>query len=572
MEKIESLFKLNEIIPLINRLLEELSGNNVWITRKQIVEALLKDKFGYQIVLKAKSNSKNGWSNERWAGNMVDWYSALYKQGKIDNTFYERKEIDSQAAYRKSGVDDFKERYFKITDENVIPAINVDIISKEVSELIQNLNDEKGRIIGIFGQWGRGKTFMMSRIWEQLKSTNKYEKIYFHAWKYQDSPAIWAYLYETFATNYFNSKSQNFKLIRLNVERKGIMPLLRILFSFLSIIIWYFIIETKTKINILHIIFDFIGSPTNIFSILTISSLIGIIRLYRLKPKIYRVLKMYNDKVSYKFLMGQQAEIQEELLYLVKAWIPQKQSKKKLLIFIDDIDRCIDDKILSVIDSIRVMLEEDEIYQRIIAIIAIDERILKNAIELKYKNLKPEIDFNKLTEEYLDKIFISGIKLNSLYNEEKGEIFDIYTRLNGSVLITNNEFSSQVNKEIVPNEVSGYSKTDESVLNIKKNDKLNPHHYELSPLEYTILRKEIINFPDITPRQIRILHYRYLLYRNLLFKLNIKIYNIELVIKVICELSKHKSKDLIIKNPEFKKSQPELIESLARVAELTIPY
>lgn len=56
-------------------------------------------------------------------------------------------------------------------------------------------------MLGIFGPWGRGKTYFFNRLKMNLINKQKHELEYtiveFNAWKYQDTPALWAYLYET---------------------------------------------------------------------------------------------------------------------------------------------------------------------------------------------------------------------------------------------------------------------------------------------------------------------------------------------------------------------------------------
>ena len=57
--------------------------------------------------------------------------------------------------------------------------------------------DEEGFCFALYGHWGRGKTFLMKLIEKRLKN-NKYETIFFSAWKYPTKPEIWIHMYETF--------------------------------------------------------------------------------------------------------------------------------------------------------------------------------------------------------------------------------------------------------------------------------------------------------------------------------------------------------------------------------------
>lgn len=81
-------------------------------------------------------------------------------------------------------------------DNSLEGVIGVNDIAEELANLINIMPNESGRMIGIFGEWGRGKTFLMKYIWDNLEKKNSFYKVDFQAWKYQETPAVWAYLYE----------------------------------------------------------------------------------------------------------------------------------------------------------------------------------------------------------------------------------------------------------------------------------------------------------------------------------------------------------------------------------------
>lgn len=91
---------------------------------------------------------------------------------------------------------------------------------------------------------------------------------------------------------------------------------------------------------------------------------------------------------------------------------------------------------MQVIDSMRVMLEDEIICRRVVALTAVDERILTRAVRFKYQSLinrnemksADELTIDKLTREYLDKLFLLGIKLNPLRDSEKNEILAIIAK------------------------------------------------------------------------------------------------------------------------------------------------
>ncbi|MBI3235034.1 MAG: hypothetical protein HYZ42_13535, partial [Bacteroidetes bacterium] len=312
---------------------------------------------------------------------------------------------------------------FSLRDTNNIkPVMGVLNLADDLTEIIDSLptEKEKGQMIGIFGKWGRGKTFLFKEVWKKLnqKTTTEYIKIEFHAWKYQETPASWAYLYENFIDVYLtnNRIKKRWKTLILNISRLGYWPIISNSLLVISLIV---IGYCSTKFLELY------GSIT-VMSI-ELSLLIALFKKFnkQFSLKAIDLIRLYGVKSSFRDTLGLQAEIQKELIDLLKIWIPEKSvGKKKIILFVDDIDRCSEDRIIQNIDSLRVLLEDEEISRRVIIIAAVDERVLKNAILTKYSSLlmnNQESDVNQLISEYLDKLFILAIKLGALNDDQKDE-------------------------------------------------------------------------------------------------------------------------------------------------------
>jgi hypothetical protein len=336
-----------------------------------------------------------------------------------------------------------------IHDMDHKPVIGAKELSRELAELLNNQCSDKAMMVGLFGQWGRGKTFLMEQIWKELElkgDKNNFERVDFHAWKYQDTPASWAYLYEAFTNKYFSlpqkkddeefpkrkyifkyiqARIRNYwRLIKVNIGRHGWWPLVPFGIS-VAVYIFLTTIGFKSKLDTIYKILGFLFS-------VPLFGYISTKVIFRYRKKAIQLFKKYTKKKSYKELLGIQKEIQDELRILLKTWIPRKKLvlDKKIMLFVDDLDRCRDERLIQIIDSMRVMLEDKVICRRVVALIAVDERILTRAIRFKYQNIIEEDDekkgdgltVDKLTREYLDKLFLLGIKLNPLRDTEKNEI------------------------------------------------------------------------------------------------------------------------------------------------------
>lgn len=368
--------------------------------------------------------------------------------------------------------------------------LNIDWLADISSNIIDQIVSEKGSMLGIFGKWGRGKTFFWNRLSEKMKQKN-YEVVEFLAWKYHDTPASWAYLYEAFAKVFYRKPNKNltlawipylFKILFTNFRREPILNILRFLVSIIVPIFLYFAV--KENIANFSGNWEFIGGIE--FKIGFWGTYAAVVSYYF--SKIYslnvpNIFKRISAK-SFENLLGMQAAIEKEFVFLTKIW------KKRIILFVDDLDRCSEDRILTVIDSLRIMTENSLISKQLTVIAAIDERILKRVIKNKYKEMVEEDEtvLNNLTREYLDKLFLFGIKLSALNNNEKIEIFDNYTS----------------NLQVLFGSLNVYEK----------------HTYTegqiVYPEDFTFIRMYLKKVKEITPRQIRIIYNKFILANEIL--------------------------------------------------------
>lgn len=247
---------------------------------------------------------------------------------------------------------------------------------------------------------------------------------------------------------------------------------------------------------------------------------------------------------------------------LLKVWIPEKDLKKrKIVLFVEDIDRCNEEKIIQIIDSLRVLLEDPEIAERVIVVAAVDESMLKLAIKKKYHPImameKKETELtkalNRVTNEYIDKLFIAGLKLGNLSANDADEFLVALTKPDreneqvSNIKELLNSVNIEMNSRIIPfdqdlmldyqaeqrqmeelydegpqivteyleNSILLHVNPQLNTVNQRSNDEISR---KLTNDEIDILRVTITNYKGATPRQIRIFYYRYLIAKNLLIK------------------------------------------------------
>ncbi len=476
-------------------------------------------------------------------------------------------------------------------DANVPPAMGVLALAEDIAVLLSNITSEKGNMVGIFGEWGRGKSYLISQITQQQIVRDSFIAIEYHAWKYQDTPASWAYLYEEFAKKYLetNTKSKfQQKCVEvcrttcLNVSIHGWYPLV---FMFLGILIFFggLLLERPTELVLEVLWWLTLGASSTVIAA-------SIATYVRFKKTATDLFSKYLKRPRFNEFMGAQAEIQKELSSLLKHWMKltseQEEEKgipsyKRILLVIEDIDRCSEDKIIRLVDSLRVMLDDPIISKRVVVLAAIDERILKSAISLKYHDILSK-DFEqhnmssgdwkfdlyknstRTIREYMDKLFMAGVKLGSLGQEYRLDYFDNLlknTRVSG---VDASTLSGIENTEEVI-ESNNQSGLDDSQSGVEKNVESDvarkaEESYDITFQEKVFLEECIGGFHGATPRQIRIFYYRYLLGRTLLKRKNVfEINHLAMFATLLVQ-----SNEEIVKHKEHSASLDDAIEGVVK--------
>ena len=98
-----------------------------------------------------------------------------------------------------------REHFQRDADESEI-ALNADKYADAIAHLFRRGGEDF--CFGLFGHWGRGKTFLMKLVSKRLEQPTtdesraaapEYAVVNFSAWAYPQTPTLWAHLYETIA-------------------------------------------------------------------------------------------------------------------------------------------------------------------------------------------------------------------------------------------------------------------------------------------------------------------------------------------------------------------------------------
>jgi hypothetical protein len=469
-----------------------------------------------------------------------------------------------------------KDEYRTIATENykslidkLPPALNVVSIAKVFAKYLMNYNSKyTTTLIGIFGMWGRGKTYFFDKVKDYIISTNSKEQTFyfckFQPWKYQKQESAWAYLYQTILESYLDKNieylddsivrkildfqkklaekykntvwlcniitsvdiERNYKILLLNIKRLGVSKLVFSLLFIVLTAIWIFI-PFEYKLNFFSWLIGAIGISGMIFMYKSYSFYM------KSKSTAKNILDMYGKTNDYSNYLGFQSEIEKELNFLLQTYIDV--NTEKLVLFIDDLDRCNEEIIIDIVDGLKLVLDNKEINSRLIVVTAIDERVLEKSIRHKYFN--QEMPSNVGAKEYIEKFFLMGIKLNQLNDSDIDELVDIYTEKLNNKLDENNEVVVEEPTDYTDNddldiadEISGdiigeigsdgfppliVQSSSGDVKPLFVNNHLNLNSFVLEDYEIGYIKEVLKKVGLLTPRKINIFIHRYLIFKSL---------------------------------------------------------
>ncbi len=292
-------------------------------------------------------------------------------------------------------------------------------------------------VVGIDASWGMGKTTLMHMIEKRLLEPdlkNDFKTVWFNAWKFDQEESLWAAM----ALTIIDSLKKRYGLIGKSIfwlrrmrkslsSRQAIWMFIKILIAAFLVLaavsfvsstgltkdsgfneaISYILSKVKYYIYLLPIP-TFVSKNPSIGSlVLLIGAVLLVVKQYSdMKPFQLSTKKIfdqpnYEDKIG--FIGSFQKDFGDIISIATNSLVGGKTSK--LVIFIDDLDRCSPPKPVEIIEAINIFLDA----KNCIFVIGMDGPTIAASVETKYKDLKnyfDNFDTNELSlgQRFLEKI------------------------------------------------------------------------------------------------------------------------------------------------------------------------
>jgi hypothetical protein len=271
------------------------------------------------------------------------------------------------------------------------------------AELIAAPDTHPPLTIGIYGSWGMGKSFLLSHIERRLSEEGFKRRprppgseprpdvhvVHFNAWEYSAAEVIWPGLVRRILNKLEETWSRPRRFatrLRRNIRRQTRQFRGRLILVAL-------VLAIALLIALLQSGFDakIVGGA---IAVLGISGLVKLITDTLANPLGQYVVALAEDS-DYGRHIGYMAEIHDDLRELEEQL---RRDNGRILVVVDDLDRCEPEKAVEVLQAINLLLN----FPSFIVCLGIDARIITAAVEKHYENLLGEVGASGY--EYLEKI------------------------------------------------------------------------------------------------------------------------------------------------------------------------
>jgi len=219
--------------------------------------------------------------------------------------------------------------------------------AKTITELIVNKDNATPLVIGIYGSWGSGKTTLMALVRNQLKSKVYADKkrfryaktIWFQAWKYGNENEILAALIEEIFKTM--KKDGFFQACKAKIEE---------------------LVKQYKPSKVIEKLTDLTGfNITELFAGLE----------YKDKLGFYDTFQDFFDRLIWDYLNWRPKNSKGQLI---------DDRDGVLVIFIDDLDRCPNDRIVKVLETIKLFMDK----KGCVFVIGAAKEIIEKALANQY--------------------------------------------------------------------------------------------------------------------------------------------------------------------------------------------
>ncbi len=231
--------------------------------------------------------------------------------------------------------------------------------------------------IGVFGTWGSGKTSLMRMVRKNLPK--KFITVWFGAWKYDKEESLWRALLLNVLSTLKETASRQGKPTE---EFEKLQALL------------YRDMEVDKVGGVTIDLAKLGGSVATGLARLSLSFIPGLSTLTNLVEELQKGAAGDVDNATAAIrrertkIYIEQIQFLEQFQEKFKGLVQEHVSPNRLVVFVDDLDRCLPEKAIEVLEAIKLFLDAENC----IFLLGLDQEVIARGIEMKYKELGAKQD------------------------------------------------------------------------------------------------------------------------------------------------------------------------------------
>ena len=337
--------------------------------------------------------------------------------------------------------------------------------------------------LAIYGHWGRGKTFLVKQLEHSLeKRRADYAIVRYSAWQFPSTPEAWVHLYESFASAAFDRPWRQAlpTIFRTALKRRGIGG-----FAWPSAMLSLAVVAIGSWMRLGSYLISLVLPTLGAFGVIWLVSW-----LFKVRSTGARLTADYLRASRHAEKLGLQATIGSDLKSLLHGWLPDTVLPKvsdyvkllgplfaffgvsiwqlevlasdkvwplamaalglvaigaavwlrwggvapqRVLLIVDDLDRCKPEHLLAVVESIKLQLQDPQIAQRVQTLFLVEEDTLKRAILDKYASRATDSsatiaksNAERIVREVGEKLFTAHLRLPPLAPAEAIDLLELF--------------------------------------------------------------------------------------------------------------------------------------------------
>ncbi len=289
----------------------------------------------------------------------------------------------------------------------------INAISKRIERALLNAENQDPLVVGLYGEWGSGKTYWLKSIRHRLLADNASDAkpliipILFNAWRFEKETHLIVPLLKATATEFERWSQFLFVDKKEESPLKDISKSIAISASALAYSFAKSVSEDVLKFNIFGTLEEAKKLENNWLS------------MFSNKPDEGAFVSNLNNYVdATRALESKYYDFHQDM----EALLNQQDFPIRLLFLIDDLDRCLPEKAVEMLESIKLFLE----VKGTAFVVAVDDEIIERGIAYRYRDYSTSnIGFNSdqygtgfLSQtpisghEYLEKIITLPVRIN----------------------------------------------------------------------------------------------------------------------------------------------------------------